>query len=76
MQNKNERKEVTMNKNTAMITRLLIGWGLKTYIASGTMILYVKKKKNALQIRAKKYGTRKEELTPAKNAVQMNKASA
>ena len=66
------------NKNTAMIARLLIGWGLKTYMASGSMILYVKKKKNALQHNAKNYSLGNEEMKPVQKnaALRMNNASA
>lgn len=37
-----------------MIARLLIGLGLRTYLASGSLILYVRKKRNALNANAKK----------------------
>jgi len=36
-----------------MIARLLVGIGLRTYLASGSLILYVRKKRNSLQQNAK-----------------------
>jgi len=42
------------DKNQAMIARLLIGFGLRTYLASGSLMLYVRKKRNALHANAKK----------------------
>ncbi|MGN6569308.1 MAG: hypothetical protein ACTHJ0_15215 [Flavipsychrobacter sp.] len=45
---------MSTDKNQAMIARLLIGLGLRTYLASGSLILYVRKKRNALNANAKK----------------------
>jgi len=44
---------MSTNKNQAMIARLLVGIGLRTYLASGSLILYVRKKRNSLQQNAK-----------------------
>lgn len=47
------------HKNQAMIARLLVGLGLRTYLASGSLMLYVRKKRHALHANAKhiKQGT-------------------
>ena len=45
---------MSTDKNQAMIARLLIGLGLRTYLASGSLILYVRKKRNTLHANAKK----------------------
>ncbi len=58
-----------------MIARMFIGLGLKTYMASGSMILYVKKGKNALRIKAKKL-ERKEETRPAPKNVALHTNNA
>jgi len=44
---------MSANKNQAMIARLLVGIGLRTYLASGSLILYMRKKRNSLQQNAK-----------------------
>ena len=69
---KYKRKQMTNGKNAHMISRLIVGIGLRTYFASGAVMLYMKGKKTAMDIRVRNRKGQDDIVTNKKISFQAN----
>jgi len=69
---KYKRKQMINGKNAHMISRLIVGIGLRTYFASGAVMLYMKGKKTAMDSRVRNRKNNENTISTKKISFQAN----